>query len=74
MLAGCAAVDFPITQGVRTLTSRKEADEGESTTMSAWHCQQKCQIDPECVWFSWKFGGKDVQDATSTSQGKAMSF
>ncbi len=61
-------MDFPVVNGVRTLTSRKEAEDGASTTMSSWHCQQKCLSDEECAWFSWKF--KAEQDQVEPQPGE----
>ncbi len=31
----------------------------KTSSQSAWHCQQKCQDDYDCVWFSWKYSGAD---------------
>ncbi len=52
-------MDF-LVNGTRTEADRVEAlvnDLGHSAsvrTWSAWHCQQKCQLDDECQLASWR--------------------
>ncbi len=41
------------------MKSKKEALTDGSSTKSAWHCQQKCQNDEECILFSWQYLGSD---------------
>ena len=61
--ADCLANGFLI-NGDRTyqsLKARNDYDEADSTesgtlTLSAWHCQQKCQLDEDCAIFSWSSG------------------
>ncbi len=57
VISECIATGFlPIVglEDLRTLTSRKEIDSGESSALSAWHCLQQCLDDNECEWFSWQ--------------------
>ncbi len=51
--------------GSRTEASILEAlvkDEQMMTTWSAWHCQIRCQDDPECKLFSWRHSITEEQN------------
>ncbi len=59
-LPECIAIDFVI-DTTRTNGDRKDALElgttSTLTTLSDWHCQQKCWQDEECIWFAWRYQG-----------------
>ncbi len=60
----CMALDL-LFEGTRTLKDRKEMATGVPSTMSVWHCQQKCVQDDDCLMFSW---AKSTENNTSLGE------
>ncbi len=56
----CLALEMRI-DNARTENDKKELVMSSMiSTWSAWHCQQKCLLDQDCVLFSWNMKGPTV--------------
>ncbi len=50
---GCQRIDYKIPYEEMPL-----AIQGNVATLSSWHCQKECQVNPQCTAFSWSILSK----------------